>query len=135
MSIGSWSPDTDSAGSGFVIDSNILEGFIGLSKQSQLENMSKTVPEELQASQAPLMKLGKDVWFDACEHFDSEQLLHLVRFFTRAEMLLNGWEAGADSPVVWIVKILRRRKAPPTKELLLWIKANSDNRFIPNGAL
>ncbi len=65
----------------------------------------------------------------------SEQLLHLVRFFTLAEMQLSGWEAGAESPVIWIVKTLRRRKSPPSKDLLLWIKANSDNRFIPNGAL
>jgi len=135
MSVGSWNPEGDTQNSGFEIEENILQRFISTSEQDQLAALKDVLPEALQTQQSPLMSQTKEAWFAAAEPFDNEQLQHLVRFFTLAEMQLTGWEAGAESPVIWIVKLLRRRKAPPSKELLLWIKANSDNRFIPNGAL
>jgi hypothetical protein len=135
MSVGSWNPDGDAQNPSFEIETNILHDFIAISEQEQLADIKSALPEAVQIQQRPLMTLSKETWFVAAEPFTSEQLLHLVRFFTLAEMQLSGWEAGAESPVIWIVKTLRRRKSPPSKELLLWIKANSDNRFIPNGAL
>lgn len=135
MSVGSWNPDGDTQNPSFEIDASILHDFIAISEQERLADIKSALPEAVQTQQRPLMTLTKEAWFIAAEPLTSEQLLHLVRFFTLAEMQLSGWEAGSESPVIWIVKILRRRKSPPSKELLLWIKANSDNRFIPNGAL
>ena len=135
MSVGSWNPEGGSQNTVFEIDESILRGFIAISEQDQLTALKEQLPEVQQSQQSALMRLSKERWFEAAEPFSSDQLQHLVRFFTLAEMQLSGWEAGAESPVIWIVKVLRRRKAPPSKELLLWIKANSDNRFIPNGAL
>lgn len=135
MSVGSWNPEGDTQDTVFEINESILRGFIAISEEGQLETLKDQLTETQKNQQSALMTLGKERWFEAAEPFNSEQLMHLVRFFTLAEMQLTGWEAGAESPVIWIVKVLRRRKAPPSKELLLWIKANSDNRFIPNGAL
>jgi len=135
MSVGSWNPEGDTQNPSFKIEVNVLHEFIALSEQDQLAALKVALPEALQTQQSPLMTLSKEAWIAAAEAFSNEQLLHLVRFFTLAEMQLTGWEAGAESPVIWIVKVLRRRKAAPSKEFLLWLKANSDNRFIPNGAL
>jgi len=61
-------------------------------------------------------------------------LVCLVRFFTLAEMQLAGWEALGRSPVIPIVAELRRRKSYP-HELTAWIKAHTNNRFLPYGNL
>ena len=55
-------------------------------------------------------------------------------FFTLIEMALPEWAAGAKSPVISINKILKSRGHKLEKDMLLWIKQNSDNRFIPNGS-
>ena len=86
------------------------------------------------ANWAPLMKLPTDVWAPLIAIQDDAKLVRIAKWLTVAEMKLPGWEAGARSPVIAIVRELRRRNAYP-KELTAWIKANTTNRFLPYGSL
>lgn len=137
MSVKAWQPSTSNSETetAFTIDSSVLRQFIQLCENDQLNDLCRHMPQSLQTSQAPLMTAGRETWSQAAADLSNEEIIHLIRFFTLAEQQLDGWQAGADSPVIWLVKVLRQRKAAPDKELLLWIKANSDNRFLPNGAL
>ena len=81
-----------------------------------------------------LMKLPADVWAPLLAMQDDAKLIRIAKWLTVAEMKLPGWEAGARSPVIAIVRELRRRNAYP-KELTAWIKANTTNRFLPHGSL
>ncbi len=83
---------------------------------------------------AALMKLPDDVWTPLLEQEPDSRLIRLVKALTVAEMRLPGWEAGARSPVITIVRELRRRNAYP-KDLTPWIKAHTTNRFLPHGSL
>ncbi|MBR9913090.1 MAG: hypothetical protein GYB33_22345 [Gammaproteobacteria bacterium] len=135
MTVNAWEPTATATAKEATIDADVLAECIRLSREDKLMRLGAETSAEWQAEQRPLMTLGKAAWTEAASHLDNEEIVHLVRFFTLAEMQLEGWQAGAESPVVWLVKVLRKRKAPPSKELLLWIRANSDNRFLPNGAL
>lgn len=136
MSVKEWhAHPTSEAQPPFSIDTAILQTFIELSQQDRLDNLSNELPATLIAQQSNLMTLPQQAWLSVEAVLSNEELLHLIRFFTLAESQLQGWEAGPQSPVIWLVKALRKRKAPPAKELLLWIKSHSDNRFLPNGAL
>ena len=135
MTVGAWDPTQANAATDFTLDPAVLASFIALSENQQLDNLSSKLSNDIQSQQAPLMKLSKARWIEIAEAYSTEQIVHLVRFFTLAEMQLSGWEAGDSSPVIGLVKALRLRKAPPDKELLIWIKEHSDNRFLPNGAL
>ncbi len=72
-------------------------------------------------------------WQSAAAGLGSEQVVALARFFTLAERL-PGWEAGATSPVIVLASVLKRRGDYPD-ELTAWIKAHTDNRFLPYGSL
>jgi hypothetical protein len=48
---------------------------------------------------------------------------------------LPGWEAGAESPVIPLAKILRQRGTRLEKTLLAWLREVSDNRYLPYGPL
>ena len=133
MSIDTWEPSNPDPE--FSIDRAVLREFIQLSRNDQLMQLPNRLSPEVCDQQRPLMRLPRETWTKAAADFNNEELLHLVRFFTVAEQMLDGWEAAEKSPVIWLVRELRRRKAPPDRDLLLWIKANSDNRFLPNGAL
>lgn len=135
MTVGAWDPAQADAAADFNLNPEVLATFIALSENRQLDDLNGVLDSDIKIRQAPLMKLPKERWLEVAAEFSNEQLVHLVRFFTLAEMQLSGWEAGADSPVIGLVKALRLRKSPPDKDLLMWIKTHSDNRFLPNGAL
>ncbi|MGK0500527.1 MAG: hypothetical protein ACJAYG_002178 [Oceanicoccus sp.] len=134
MSIGSWNPDTEQAAGGKAIDPQILRGYIVLSQQQQLEQLSSLIDNTEQQDQAYLMTLEKTDWIQAAADFSDEDVEHLIRFFTIAEQLA-GWEAGSKSPVIGLGKSLKQRGKVITRELVLWIKANSNNQYLPHGPL
>jgi hypothetical protein len=80
------------------------------------------------------MKQDKESWFEVADSFSDDELVHLMRFFTKAEQL-PGWEAGDTSPVIWLGKMLKKRGTGIDRELALWIKANSNNQYLPHGSL
>lgn len=135
MSVGSWTPENNDPVDNYQPSEHTLRLFIELSRQNKLEILQAQMPKEQIEKEYKVMKLAMADWQSLVSPFDNDDLYQLIQFFTRAEMLLPGWEAGAESPVVWLTKILRQRKSPLEKEQLQWIKSHSTNRFIPNGAL
>jgi len=135
MSVGSWTPESSDVSGSYQPSEHTLKLFIALSRQNELENLQARMTKEQIEKECKVMKVTMSDWQSLTRSFDNDDLYHLIRFFTRSEMLLAGWEAGAESPVVWLSKILRQRKSPLKKEQLQWIKSHSTNRFIPNGAL
>jgi len=73
-------------------------------------------------------------WSAAADALDSAAIVALMRLFVRAEMTLPGWEGADRSPVIALATTLKRRGEFP-EGLTAWIRANSDNRFLPYGSL
>ena len=72
-------------------------------------------------------------WKAAAVELEADRLVALIRLYTLAERL-PGWEAGPRSPVIPLAAELKKRGDYPD-ELTAWIKANTDNRFLPYGSL
>ena len=134
MSIGAWAPSADAAAKTIDIEDALLQRFIVLSEQDQLESLDTQISPEDSQTWAGLMHLPADAWLAAGDSLDDDQLLHLIRFFTVVERL-PGWEAGADSPVIPLAKLLRKRGTRLDRDFLAWIRSVSDNRFLPYGPL
>ena len=73
-------------------------------------------------------------WADAAEKLDDATLVQLIRLLTVGEGIYAGWQAGDKSAVIITVRVLKSREAFDT-ELSRWIKANTDNKFLPHGSL
>ncbi len=105
-----------------------------------VELATGAVPEDyqVQLSQeqvnllAPLLQ--HPGWNDVAAELDDAAIVSLIRFFTLGEMGHPAWKAEAKSPVVALVRVLKKRKAMPG-DLVSWIKANTTNRFLPHGDL
>ena len=105
-----------------------------------VELATSAVPEdcEVHLSQeqvnllAPLLQ--HPCWNDVAAELDDAAIVSLIRFFTLGEMGHPAWKAEAKSPVVALVRVLKKRKAMPG-DLVAWIKANTTNRFLPHGDL
>ena len=79
-------------------------------------------------------KQGGVDWSDVAAACSDAQLQSLIRVFTRGERELPEWQAGAKSPVIVFVRVLKARGAY-SPQITAWIKANSENRFLPHGSL
>ena len=73
-------------------------------------------------------------WAQAAEQLDNEALVQLIRLLTVGEGLYAGWQAGDKSAVILLVRVLKARDAFDA-ELSRWIKAHTDNKFLPHGSL
>lgn len=82
---------------------------------------------------AATTRLPAEAWQPVAALSD-EQLIRLVRLYTLAEGRFPQWKADSASPVIVLCRLLRRRGAWPA-DLTAWIKARSDNKFLPYGSL
>ena len=73
-------------------------------------------------------------WAEHVEQFDDETLVQLIRLLTVGESACAGWQAGEKSAVIVLVRALKGRGAFDT-DLSRWIKAHTDNKFLPHGSL
>ena len=133
MTTGTWDPGSKTSKLDVNIDPALLQRFLVLAENNQLSDLANNIDEQ-DKSQFAIMQSDLTQWKNALNDYSETQLIALIRFFTLIEMALPEWAAGAKSPVISINKILKSRGHKLEKEMLLWIKQNSDNRFIPNGA-
>ena len=135
MSVGSWDPADASVELNTEVIDTLLAAFrtgtapgFGLSDQ-EIARLAAFARHRA----ASVVKKAVCDWGDAATTLTDEQIVELIRLYTQAESL-PGWEAGAASPVIPLAKTLKSRGVYPA-ELTRWIKANSDNRFLPYGSL
>ncbi len=124
---GQWSPKRD-----FELELDDLEKLARGYAVAPEADISSWLPAADVERGKAMMKMTADAW-QAVEAFPTETLIALVRFFTLAEMQLPGWDGGKDSPVIPLVRLLKARD-DFTPDLRRWIKANTDNRYLPYGS-
>ena len=132
MSVGVWEPEKNGDQPQQAVSSPLLEKFLRLA--SELEET--VTADDLQSSsldnESWVMTAEASAW-QAAEGLESSQLEMLARLFTIVEQQVAGWDAGKTSPVIPLVRILKSRDAF-TPELRKWIKAHTDNRYLPHGS-
>ena len=132
MSVEEWRPVQK-----ITIDLAKLRQYAAIASNFDGSNVAASLPVENISTDSFLMSAAAADWAQADE-LNSDDISNLIRFFALAEMQLPGWEAGKSSPVIYLFKLLRKKTdvdAEALKALRSWIKTNSDNRYLPNGAV
>ena len=132
MSVEEWKPVKT-----ITIDLAKLRQYAEIASDFDPANVTAAMTMENIGADRQLMSAAAADWAQA-DQLDSDEIANLIRFFTLAEMQLPGWEAGKTSPVIYLFKLLRKKAdvdAEALKTLRSWIKTNSDNRYLPNGAV
>jgi hypothetical protein len=126
--VGVWQP-----GKPVQVDVEKLRNYVGVMAEVNPEKLADALGENAIREDAGIMKQPAEAWQAAASLSDAE-LVALIRFFTLAEMQLDGWHGGKESPVIALVRILKERGGF-TADLRKWIKANTDNRYLPYGSV
>ena len=143
MSVGAWEPAQPASNnqSRKAIDRTLLSRIVDILQMADAGNTPGLTAPELSemerevTSASWLSRLPAEQWLEEAGHWDDGKLWALIRFFTLAEMQLQDWQGGAESPVIPLAKSLRLRKSPLVREQLLWLRQHSDNRYLPYGPL
>ncbi len=128
MSVGSWDP----AAQATELNESVLQELLEAAKSLESDDFGLSV--EAVARLVGVARADRVAWTEAAENLDDAKLEALIRLYTLAEGRFPAWEAGAQSPVVVLAKALRTRGTYP-KALTAWVKAHSDNKFLPYGSL
>ena len=134
MSLGSWDPNVDAGDASLLSQPDLLPRLISYDREDQLAQLGTLLSGEDRQRLAGLMKIDHETWQEKAAPLPDDELVHLIRFFAVAENL-PGWEAGAESPVIPLAKVLRKRGTRLDKELLQWLREVNENRFLPYGPL
>ena len=126
MSIGVWKPAKDQ-----VLDESSLRSLLGALPSDPLETIAELAASDFLAYR--FMVTEDHTAWSVAEPLSIAQIEQLVRFFTLAEHSWSGWEAGKRSAVIPLVSRLKAQSAFDPA-LRRWIKKNTDNRYLPNGA-
>ena len=127
MTLGVWKPASEQS-----LSITSLTGLLEQLPVDALQSLEGLTADAFEA-QRNWIKLPAQNWA-AAEALPLEHIRQLIRFFTLAEYHWAGWEAGKLSPVIPLVAQLKQRDAfdPAFRR---WIKTNTDNRYLPNGAI
>ena len=128
MTVGVWEPSKSSS----FFSLELVRELLGDISNIDLEAIADAMGEDFVNSNSKLMTLTWESW-KAVDVLSDEDLEKLIRFFTLAEMQLQGWKGGNQNPVIYLVRILKSRDAF-LPELRKWIKKNTDNRYLPYGS-
>ncbi len=130
-----WDPSANNSDKSYTIEQNFLRKIILKIDPDNLDSLNSFLTEKEREIHRPIMLIDKETWFSTADNFTDEELITLIQFFTLAEMHYTNWSAEEKSPVIWLTKLLKKRKKSLDKELLKWIKNNNNNKFLPFGAL
>ena len=126
-----WDPENKKKSN---IDNDLLDQFIQIVRNCEESNIKNHLTD-VEKNKFYILRLSDDIWLQSLNDFDNAELLDLIKFFTLIEMQLDDWISGENSPVIKINKILKKRGIKLDQQMLLWIKKNSSNRYIPNGKI
>jgi len=126
-----WDPENKKKSN---IDNGLLDQFIQIVRNCEESNIKNHLTD-VEKNKFYILRLSDDIWLQSLNDFDNAELLDLIKFFTLIEMQLDDWISGENSPVIKINKILKKRGIKLDQQMLLWIKKNSSNRYIPNGKI
>jgi len=89
---------------------------------------------ELEVARFAALSSHPDWGAKAREIEADETLQSLIRVFTLGEMAYPSWAAGEKSPVIALVRELKRRGSYDPA-VTRWIKSHTSNKFLPHGSL
>lgn len=128
MSVGSWQPEPQKLNQ---LDSTQI-GQLLTALQADSELSMAWLAESLSWVE-PLAKAEKPAWAKAATALSADDLSLLIRFFTLVEKQQN-WDLSDKSPVIPLFKQLKKSQGLD-RELVQWVKSNTDNKFLPFGPL
>ncbi|MFT5592541.1 MAG: hypothetical protein ACI8SR_000900 [Oceanicoccus sp.] len=125
MSVDSWQPITPAN----QINDELLSRLLALSAGQPLECDLTSDLDWIQ----PLAQVDAKIWQQVAPKLSFDEIKQLIGLFTQAEQQ-GDWSLGEKSSVIPLFKILRKEQGVD-RELVKWVKAHSDNKFLPFGPL
>lgn len=135
MSLGSWNPADGKETVQYTLDTHLLQQIIHWTEHADWQENISSLSQQLPSGSNQMMKLDSAVWIEQTATLSRADIWALMQAFTLLEQTDALFYAGDKSPVIGLNKLLKQRGENLTRDEVLWIKSNTDNRYLPNGPL
>ena len=123
MSVGTFDPNAGPAS----LDVDTVKALLAATEKAGVEALDAQQVQEF----APLITAD---WSEVASALASAEIESLIHVFTLGEAQYVAWTADAKSAVIPLVRELKNR-GEYDKTMTTWIKAHTDNKFLPHGSL
>lgn len=115
----------------YSISDDLLNRLIDIGmRESFHELRDKLTPEEI-LFHKQMMTQPWQFWYPIAEKLPQDSLKALIKTLTVAESLLEGWQGGSVSAVIWLFNKYSLSDHETKNKLTDWILRHTDNYYVP----
>ena len=123
--IGSWDPD--------LVLSQQHRDILNRAAEA-LDKPGLDMRSDARQSIQAAVQASPKIWLDFVDGEVDTRIVQWIKVLTLIEGEVLGFDLGAKSPVITLVRLLKKRDKYPN-DLTAWIKSHTKNRFLPYGSL
>lgn len=112
----------------YVIPDDLLSRLIDIGKQEAFHELRQRLKPEEKLFHKQMMIQPWQFWYPIAERLTQNDLKALIKTLTMAESLLDGWQGGSVSTVIWL---FNKYTSTDKNELTDWILCHTDNGYVP----
>jgi hypothetical protein len=115
----------------YSLPDNLLARLISIGTHESFHELREKLTSEEAKFHRQMMTQSWHFWYPIAEQLNHDNLKALIKSLTMAESMLEGWQGGSVSAVIW----LYNKYAPPVSEdkdkLTDWILRQTVNAYVP----
>lgn len=112
----------------YLIPDDLLSRLIDIGKKEAFHELRQNLKPEEILFHKQMMIQPWQFWYPIAERLTQNDLKALIKTLTIAESLIEGWQGGSVSTVIWL---FNKYTATDKNELTDWILRHTDNGYVP----
>jgi len=112
----------------YLIPDDLLRRLIDIGAHESFHELRQTLKSEEILFHKQMMTQPWQFWYPIAERLTQNDLKALIKTLTIAESLLEGWQGGSVSTVIWL---FNKYTSTDKNELTDWILRHTDNGYVP----
>lgn len=115
----------------YLIPDDLLNRLINIGARESFHELRQSLKPEEILFHKQMMIQGWQFWYPIAEKLTQNNLMALIKTLTIAESLLEGWQGGSVSTVIWLFNKYAPLSSTDKDGLADWILRHTDNYYVP----
>lgn len=115
----------------YSIPHDLLNRLINIGARESFHELRQILTPEEISFHKQMMIQGWQFWYPIAENLTQDDLISLIKSLTMAESLLEGWQGGSVSAVIWLFRKYNPISPADKDSLADWILRHTDNGWVP----
>ena len=115
----------------YSLPNDLLNRLISIGARESFHELRESLKPEEILFDKQMMIQGWQFWYPIAEKLSQNNLMALIKSLTMAESLLEGWQGGSVSAVIWLFNKYAPLSPVDRDDLADWILRHTENYYVP----